>query len=360
MEKLFFLSGHFPPRTGGEVYNCKISSLLAKQGFELQYVALLARKPLFRLGKIPIVGPLVVSLILAVLLCKYNGVLIEDHYFSKYLLFTNLIQRFLRKKKIITLVHLFYGYDSKDPIPLRGYINKLQEQFWLSFADDLVTSSEYSKREIVSTGIAAAKVHVVSPGLDRDKFIRLPRLEDDQDSKKILCVANFEARKGIIYLIEAFAKIDRKGFSLHLVGHRNKSSIYYNKLLAITQKFAIEDCVHFYDGADQELIKYLYSTSEIFVLPSFKETFGIVFLEAMHYSLPIITTNVSAMPELVEDGKNGLLVPTANSSALASAISRLVEDSNLRRQMGDDGYQRVRASYYWEQAASQFISVIEA
>ncbi|MDY6902262.1 MAG: glycosyltransferase family 4 protein, partial [Cyanobacteriota bacterium] len=150
-----------------------------------------------------------------------------------------------------------------------------------------------------------------------------------------------------------------KSFTLHLVGNRKNNSAYYNQLQHTVEKLKLTESVVFHDGADQENIKNLYASADIFVLPSFKETFGIVFLEAMHYGLPIITTNVSAMPELIEEGKNGLLVPPADSQALAKAISKLIENPDLIKQMGESGRNKVANSYYWEQTCSRFACILQ-
>ncbi|NEQ21423.1 MAG: glycosyltransferase family 4 protein [Microcoleus sp. SIO2G3] len=230
----------------------------------------------------------------------------------------------------------------------------------LGFADLIITSSEYSKREIVSLRINSGSVHVLSPGLDREKFQQLPKPEGELETRKILCVANYVPRKGLLYLIEAFAQIERQNFTLHLVGNPKDNSSYYNKLVAAVEKLNLTDVVVFHEGSDQENIKRLYSSSDIFVLPSLKETFGIVFLEAMHYGLPIITTNVSAMPEVITDGENGLLVPPTDSQALAKAISRLIEKPELREQLGETGRKRIQNSYYWEQTSSKFLSLVQS
>lgn len=361
MDKVFFLTGAKPPQTGGELYNYQLWQYLKKQGWKQEYVSLHEKRHYLRLGKIPIIGDILVSFILAIMLFNYKGILVEDHYYSKYLLLTNIIQRFLRKGKIVILVHLFYGYESNDKFVVRRLINKYIEKFRLSFADSIVTSSEYSKSEIVSLGINPELVHVLSPGLDREKFQILPSPSelDSKDSKKILCVGNYVPRKGILYLIEAFSQIEGQDFTLHLVGNRKNNSIYYNQLNNVVEKLKLTECVVFHDGADQENIKQLYASADIFVLPSFKETFGIVFLEAMHYGLPIVTTNVSAMPELIEEGKNGFLVPPADSQALAKAISKLIENPDLIEKMGEAGRKKVATSYYWEQTCSGFASIIE-
>ena len=249
-----------------------------------------------------------------------------------------------------------------------------------------MTSSEYSKSEIVSLGIQPELVHVLSPGLDREKFkISSSNHQYQLDSQKniistisetskiskiskirknikniknILCVGNYIPRKGTLYLIEALSQIQQQNLTLNLVGNRKNNSAYYQKLNNTVEKLQLTESVVFHDGADQDNLKKLYASADIFVLPSFKETFGIVFLEAMHYGLPIITTNVSAMPELIEEGKNGFLVPPADSQSLAKAISKLIENPDLIEQMGEAGRKKVATSYFWEQTCSGFASII--
>ena len=364
MNKVIFFSGAKPPQTGGELYNFKLSEYLDKQGWQQEYVSLHEKKHYLRLSRIPFFGDIIASLIFAIILFKYRGILVEDHYFSKYLFLTNIVQRVFFKSKIIVVVHLFYSYDSSDKFLVRRFINRTIEKIRLSFADLIIASSEYSKREIVSVGINPNLVHVLSPGLDREKFSILSSSgksdgEDSKRSKKILCVGNYISRKGIIYLIEAFSQIQRRDFTLHLVGNRKNNSSYYNQLNNAVKKLKLTECVVFHDGSDQENLKQLYASADIFVLPSFKETFGIVFLEAMHYGLPIITTNVSAMPELIESGKNGFLVPPGDSQALAKAISILIENPDLIEKMGETGRKKVATSYYWEQTGFKFLSILE-
>lgn len=258
-------------------------------------------------------------------------------------------------------MHLFYNYDSNDKFVIRRFINRIIEKIRLYYADLIIATSEYSKNEIVSVGINPELVHVLPPGLDREKFkdLSLDSKLASEDRKEILCVGNYVPRKGIIYLIEALSKIKEKSFILNLVGNRKNNSAYYNQLKHAVEKLKLEEFVVFHDGTDQENLKKLYASADIFVLPSFKETFGIVFLEAMHYKLPIITTNVSAIPELVEEGKNGLLVPPADSQALANAISKLIENPDLIKQMGEIGSKKVKNSYYWEQTCAKFADILE-
>ena len=314
MNKILFLTGAKPPLTGGDLYNFQLSQYLEKLGWEQEYVSLHEYKYYLRLGKIPIIGDVLASLIFAFILFKYKGILVEDHYFSRFLLFTNIIQKFIRKGKIVVLVHLFYGYESNDKFIIRKLFYKNIEKFRLSFADLIVTSSEYSKSEIVSLGIQPELVHVLSPGLDREKFkisssnhqyqldsqkniistisetSKTSKIRKNSETSKIrkirkniLCVGNYIPRKGTLYLIEALSQIQQQNLTLNLVGNRKNNSAYYHKLNNTVERLQLTESVVFHDGADQDNLKKLYASADIFVLPSFKETFGIVFLEAMHY-----------------------------------------------------------------------------
>ncbi|MBO3458289.1 glycosyltransferase family 4 protein [Aetokthonos hydrillicola Thurmond2011] len=357
MNKVFFLIGAIPPQTGGEIYNYKLFQYLELSGYDVDCCSLHKRLSV-RLAKIPFIGNILTNTVLACLLYRDTEILVEDHFFTKNLLFNNIVHRFIKGKKIIILLHSLYGYDSGDTFLIRKWINGIKHKIRLSLADTIITNSEYSKREIVSLGIDTSIVHLLPPGIDRKK-LRIVTPTDGQKTDCILCVANYLVGKGLIYLIEAFSLVNRKKFTLHLVGNPSKSSSYYKQMNKYVQKSNLIKDVFFHNGADKENIYKLYSSADIFVLPTLKETFGIVLIEAMHYGLPIITTNVGAIPELITDGENGFLVPPANSQKLAEAISKLIENPELRKEMGAKGRQRVSDSYYWEQTCSKFLSIVQ-
>jgi glycosyltransferase involved in cell wall biosynthesis len=94
----------------------------------------------------------------------------------------------------------------------------------------------------------------------------------------------------------------------------------------------------------------LYAASDVFVLPTKTDPFGLVFIEAMAAGLPVVGTNVNAVPEIVEDGVTGLLVPPGDPRALAQALGRLVDAPDTRRQMGAAG--RARAAELFDMATN--------
>jgi glycosyltransferase involved in cell wall biosynthesis len=105
----------------------------------------------------------------------------------------------------------------------------------------------------------------------------------------------------------------------------------------------VGDRVTFAGEVDEAELAAAYGRADIFVLPSKKEGFGIVFLEAWKYGLPVICGDEDASPEVVRDG--GLAVAPDDVDALAAAISRLLGDGDLRRRLAARGFEQMRAQY---------------
>ena len=111
---------------------------------------------------------------------------------------------------------------------------------------------------------------------------------------------------------------------------------------------------------DRQELADLYSASAIAVVPSLHEGFGFPAAEAMSSRLPVISTTAGALPEVVgNDGDAGLLIPPADSAALATALRRLLSDESLRRRMGERGRKRVVENFSWRQAARNTVGVYE-
>jgi glycosyltransferase involved in cell wall biosynthesis len=128
----------------------------------------------------------------------------------------------------------------------------------------------------------------------------------------------------------------------------------------MAQSLGIADAVDFLgyvdDPADVELPR-LYAAADVFVLPSLREGFGFVLLEAMASGLPIVASNASAIPEVVGDA--GILVPAQDAGALAKALARLIADPEGREEIGRRGRQRVEERYTWDKTVDRVLSVYE-
>jgi alpha-maltose-1-phosphate synthase len=110
---------------------------------------------------------------------------------------------------------------------------------------------------------------------------------------------------------------------------------------------------------DREFIASLYRRADVFVLPSRLETWGDVLLEAMAFGLPCIGVSGEAMSEIIDDGKNGFVVPAGDVEALAAAIGRLSGDNNLRVAMGRMARQKAESTYTWDHIVSRMVPLIQ-
>jgi len=175
--------------------------------------------------------------------------------------------------------------------------------------------------------------------------------EDDQVLFGI--IARLTEQKGHIYLLEAFKKLaaDYPRARLLIVGNGELD----DSLKKMTRQLNLEGRVSFLgrreDTAD------LYNAFDIFVHPSLWEGFGLVFLEAMTFSLPVVATGVSAIPELIVDGETGILVPPAEVEGLARAMAWMMDNPKERILMGEKGARRLKESFGMDKMVDETLSV---
>jgi glycosyltransferase involved in cell wall biosynthesis len=118
--------------------------------------------------------------------------------------------------------------------------------------------------------------------------------------------------------------------------------------------------VRFLGSVGQDDLLGRYGAADVFCLPSFAEGIPVVAMEAMAMELPVVTTRIMGLPELVEDGTHGVLVPPGRVDALTDALERLIRDPEERRRMGAAGREKVRADYDVARSARRMRSVLEA
>ncbi len=172
---------------------------------------------------------------------------------------------------------------------------------------------------------------------------------------RILNVGKFKRAKNHLLLVEAFAKAwaEERRLRLMLAGDGSARK----KVEARVKQLGLEDRVDFLGWRSD--IPNLLSRCDIFVLSSEWEGFGIALVEAMAGGKPIVATRVGGVPEVVEDGETGFLVPPRDAEALAGAILKLARDENLRREMGEKGWKRAREKFDISLIAQQYERLYE-
>ena len=183
---------------------------------------------------------------------------------------------------------------------------------------------------------AADKVTCIHHGLDVDRYV--PSGENLTTGPEILAVGQLKEKKGFTYLVAACDELRKRGrvFVCHIVGEGPLRA----ELEAQIRGSRLEDIVLLHGALDHEDVIDHYRAASVFALPCITAADGDrdgipnVILEAMAMELPVVSTRHSGIPEAVDDGRSGLLVPQRDAAALADAIEQLLIDDEIRRRMG--------------------------
>jgi glycosyltransferase involved in cell wall biosynthesis len=168
----------------------------------------------------------------------------------------------------------------------------------------------------------------------------------------VLCVAAHNQKKALEVLLQAFAKVARKNaaYKLMLVGD--------GPLRADLEKLAVDlqlnERVIFAGQLERREVVIRLHGCTVFVLPSRSEPFGIAIAEAMACGKPVVGSRVGGIPEIVDDGQDGLLVEPDNPAALAEAIRRLASDESLRKKLGSQAVAKIRDRFLWEHTGAAY------
>ncbi|MEM0342864.1 MAG: MSMEG_0565 family glycosyltransferase [Thermoplasmata archaeon] len=188
-------------------------------------------------------------------------------------------------------------------------------------------------------------------GLDMDDFSHLP--ERTSDVPTVLFVGGLEPRKGLEYLMMAMEFVADEIPRARLVavgrpGFRGTEQWRWFETLA--DRLGIRPNLEAYEGVTQEKLLQLYADCDLLALPSKTEGWGLALMEAMACGKPVVASRVGGIPELVNDGLEGVLVDPGDVRGLAEAIVRILRDPALRAEMGSKGRERVKA-FSWDDTA---------
>lgn len=211
-------------------------------------------------------------------------------------------------------------------------------------ADFIFCISHYARSQVMKLSPVSAwsKFDVCRLGVDTQRFI--PAVKSQANAScQLLCVGRLTSAKGQAILLEAVAQLKQQGTAVNLTlvgtGADEQSLKHHAETLGITTQ------VTFTGAVDQDHILDYYHAADVFVLPSFAEGLPVVLMEAMAMEIPCITTMITGVPELIENGQNGLLVPASDSDGLTQAIKQLAENPVLRQQLGKAGRLKVLSDY---------------
>jgi glycosyltransferase involved in cell wall biosynthesis len=215
-----------------------------------------------------------------------------------------------------------------------------------------------SLKDDLARDIDPGRILVVPPGRDMP-----PPAGDSPDLRNgrkiaLLSVANWLPHKGTVELLRAFEAVPPGLATLHLVGRADVDGRYATRVNALLGALGNRVVVH--GPLPKERVASMYSAAGAFVLPSFVETYGTVYAEAMSAGLPVIGWNAGNLPHLADDDTSGLIVPTGDIDALTHALTRIAEDNTLRERLARGAEEKAKSFPTWEDTADLFFSELRA
>lgn len=259
------------------------------------------------------------------------------------------------------IVHLHVGVDLSWMSPAT--------QLAMRRADGLIAISAFVAKTAERAGLGAHKVHTVFNTLDVENWDHTidasgvrAEFGISPDTPVLATVSRLTPWKGQTELLHALALVRRENpnFRLLLVGEDDLSATpghtsYTAELRRLTQELGLEEHVIF-TGYRSDT-KQIMAACDIYSMPSFEEPFGMVYLEAMAMKRPIIALVSGGVPEFVHHGKAGLLSVNKDIDGLAANILTLLNNPDLRRQMGDYGRRLVETTYHSEKMTREMEQV---
>jgi starch synthase len=231
------------------------------------------------------------------------------------------------------------------PVPYEPGWRVREREVYLGAAG-IFTMSEFVRRSLRDDyGVNPDRVHVVGAGPNVSPAPS--ELELVRDPVILLVGRNFVS-KGGPELLEAFSRVRH-------AHPRARLAIVSSRAPARLPPGAV-----FHGLLDKEPLARLYATASIFALPTRREAFGLSFVEAMAFGLPVVGSRIEAIPEIVAHGETGLLVPPGDPAALADALTTLLADPARARRMGAAGRARVAERFSWRRAAGGMLEVMGA
>lgn len=233
-------------------------------------------------------------------------------------------------------------------------------------ATAIIAVSECSKRDIVKLlGVPPERIHVIGNAVDQSLhpvsdtwLLANVRERYGIEPRYLLYFGGFDMRKNVPRVIEAYAQLPtsvRTEYQLVIAGrYQHLGHPLYPDPRAVVERLGLRDRVVFTGQIREQDKAPLYSAATLFAFPSLYEGFGIPVLEAMACGTPVLTSNVSALPEVVGDA--GLLVDPYDVSAISAGMARLLEDSHYRDELSRRGLERAR-QFTWHQVAEQTLRV---
>lgn len=268
---------------------------------------------------------------------------------------------FLNSRPAVVTIHdLVYYLDRRacPHLPAHLYA-RLMFKMVSRLAKRIITDSEYTKKDIIKhLGVSPGKVSVIHIGVDEayrrvedPAVLKRVRVRHGIKGEYILYVGTHHPRKNLVRLIHAFSMLKSKGCQLVITGkmEERRKDVYEAPL-----SLGIKDRVIFTGIAPEEDLPALYTMASLFVFPSLYEGFGLPPLEAFACGTPVVSSNVTSLPEVVGDA--AITIDPLDVDELARSIDKVLSSAELRSELREKGLKRAKL-FNWKETAEKTLGV---
>ena len=262
---------------------------------------------------------------------------------------------------VVTVHDLAFMRLKTHRVSRRSYLSRMTRRS-VQRSTHVIAVSDFTRREVMDLlGTAPQRVTAVPNGCDPSfrpiaaKDVEAWRIKRELPTRFLLFVGTLEPRKNLTGLIQAYAKFRQsQDVPLIVVG---APGWRYTPIYDVVKSLGLESHVRFEGFVPAEDLPYFYAAATAFVYPSFYEGFGLPPLESMAMGTPVVTSDVSSLPEVVGDA--ALLVSPRSQEQLVAAMARIVTDDALRARLSAAGRDRAKM-FTWESCASAVMSILRA
>ncbi|HZU07670.1 MAG TPA: glycosyltransferase family 4 protein [Chloroflexota bacterium] len=335
--------------TGGYLYHQRVAALAPAHGVRLAFCS-------FPEAAFPLPALAARRLARALLAAQPQAVVI-DSLAAAYL--APVVRELSAALPLVGSVHQPPG--GLDHGPLRTRLQARLDLLVYRRAALLLVASASLAETLTACGIRPSRIQVVPPGRDIPAAPASPAGDLRQGrAAAFLCVGNWVARKGLLLLLEAFARLPADTATLHLVGRTDVDHSYTARVRARLARPDLRGRVVVHGPVAPAQVAALYRAADVFVLPSTQEPYGTVYSEAMALGLPVVGVAAGNLPHLATDGVEGRIVAPGDVTGLAAALLELARDEPLRRRLGAAARARALTHPTWEETAARFCAALRA
>jgi glycosyltransferase involved in cell wall biosynthesis len=257
-----------------------------------------------------------------------------------------------RKPLVITWLEVWDTYWRSYLGTIGGSFGRMIERLTMRLPDGIVAISQKTRIDLIKRGkVRSERIDVIPVGIDLERIVKIAPARESTD---VLFAGRLIHEKRVDLLLNAIAvaKKEIPTITCAIIGDGPERGL----LEDLAVKLGVEENVSFTGFVDQDGLTAYMKASKVFVLPSIREGFGLVIVEANACGLPVISIrhDMSAVRELVEDGVNGFLVNDISSREIAEAITKLVTDEALRERLAENGFAMAK-KYGWSDISTKII-----